>query len=98
LPIDFVDPSEGNFPLTESVAVPDKGDKTNPLAMEMAKCIIEKGRPILIKTYPNPLYEGEKADAANQSKYPKTFSQPLSVELLEKHQKISEAAKAAAQS
>lgn len=98
LPIDFVDPSEGNFPLTESAAVLDKGDKTNPLAMEMAKCIIEKGRPILIKTYPNPLYEGEKADAANQSKYPKTFSQPLSVELLEKHQKISEAAKAAAQS
>ena len=41
LPIDFVDPEEGNFSLTESVAVVDKGDKTNDKAMEMAQCIIE---------------------------------------------------------
>ena len=34
LPIDFVDPAEGNFSLTESVAVVDKGDKTNDKAME----------------------------------------------------------------
>ena len=34
LPIDFVDPTEGNFSLTESIAVIDKGDKTNPLAMQ----------------------------------------------------------------
>ena len=27
LPIDFVDPTEGNFSLTESIAVIDKGDK-----------------------------------------------------------------------
>ena len=37
LPIDFVDPTEGNFSLTESVAVLDKGDKTNPEAMKMAQ-------------------------------------------------------------
>ena len=41
LPIDFIDPQEGNFSLTESVAVIDKKDKTNPLAMEMAQCIIQ---------------------------------------------------------
>ena len=32
LPIDYVDPAEGNFSLTESVAVLDKGESTNPLA------------------------------------------------------------------
>ncbi len=93
LPIDYVDPTEGNFSLTESVAVLDKGDATNPLAMEMAKCIIEKGRAELQEYYPNPLYEGESADKANQSAYPKTFSEPLTFELYEQHVQISEAAK-----
>ena len=41
LPVDYVDPKEGNFSLTESVAVIDKKD-ANPLAMEMAQCIVEK--------------------------------------------------------
>ena len=43
--------------------------------------------------YPNPLYEGESADAANKSAYPKSFSEPLTVELYKHHQEISEAAK-----
>lgn len=93
LPIDYVDPTEGNFALTESVSVLDKGDKTNPLAMEMAKCIIENARAELIQTYPNPLYEGETADPANQSAYPMTFSQPLTFELFQQHQELSERAK-----
>ena len=50
LPIDYVDPTEGNFSLTESVAVLDKGEDTNPLAMEMAQCIIENGRAELHQT------------------------------------------------
>ena len=86
LPIDFVDPTEGNFSLTESVAVLDKGDKTNPMAMEMAQCIIENGRAELQQTYPNPLYEGESSDVANKSAYPKTFGEPLTFELFQKHQ------------
>ncbi len=93
LPIDYVDSTEGNFSLTESVAVIDKGDKTNPLAMEMAQCIIENGREELQANYPNALYEGESADSENKSAYPKTFSEPLSFELYEHHQEISEAAK-----
>ena len=59
LPIDYVDPTEGNFSLTESVAVLDKGDATNPLAMEMAECIIKNGRAELLESYPNPLYQCE---------------------------------------
>ncbi len=93
LPIDYVDPTEGNFSLTESVAVLDKGDATNPLAMAMAQCIIENGRAELQSYYPNALYEGESSDSANKSAYPKTFSEELTFELYEHHQEISEAAK-----
>lgn len=93
LPVDYVDPSEGNFSLTESVAVIDKGDKTNALAMEMAECIIKNGRADLQKTYPNALYEGETTDATNKSAYPKIFSEPLTAELLEQHQELSESCK-----
>ena len=94
LPIDFVDPAEGNFSLTESVAVLDKGDKTNPLAMEMAQCIIENAREEIIQSYPNPLYEGEEASSENKSAYPKKFSEPLTLDLFQKHQQLSENAKA----
>ena len=93
LPIDYVDPTEGNFSLTESVAVLDKGDDTNPLAMEMAECIIKNGRAELQEYYPNALYNGESSDSANKSAYPMTFSEPLTFELYEHHQEISEAAK-----
>lgn len=93
MPIDYVDPAEGNFSLTESVAVLDKGDKQNPLAMEMARCIIEKARAELIKTYPNPLYDGEVADPDQQSAYPKVFGEPLTFELFQRHQELSESAK-----
>lgn len=93
MPIDYVDPTEGNFSLTESVAVLDKGEDTNELAMEMAQCIIENAREELLQTYPNPLYEGETADNENKSAYPKTFSEPLTLELFEAHQQISENAK-----
>lgn len=93
LPIDYVDPAEGNFSLTESVAVVDKGEDTNPLAMEMAQCIIENGREELQSYYPNALYEGETTDAANKSENPKVFPEKLTVDLLEQHEAISEAAK-----
>lgn len=93
LPIDFVDPAEGNFSLTESVAVIDKGEDTNPLAMEMAQCIIENGREELQSYYPNALYNGETTDAANKSANPKVFPEKLTVDLLEKHQALSEECK-----
>lgn len=90
LPIDYVDPEEGNFSLTESVAVIDKGSKQKDLAMEMAECIINKGRAGLQKTYPIALYEGESEDAQNKSGNPQVFPEPLTVELLKKHQELSE--------
>lgn len=93
LPVDFSDPAEGNFSLTESVAVVDKGEKSNPKAMEMAECIIEKGRSELQSYYPLALYEGENTDAENLSANPKVFEEPLTAELLKKHQELSEECK-----
>lgn len=93
LPIDFVDPTEGTFTLTESAAVVDKGDKTNTKAMEMVKVMIEKGRSDLLKSYPVALYEGEAQDAANKSANERVFGVPLTFELLKKHQTLSEECK-----
>ncbi len=93
LPVDFVDPTEGNFTLTESLAVVDKGEGTNPLAMEMVQCIIENGRADLMTYYPVPLYEGETADSSAISANSKTFPEALTVELLEKHRNLSEECK-----
>lgn len=90
LPIDYVDPEEGTFSLIEAVAVPDKGEKTNPVAQKMAEAIIREGRAELMKTYPVPLYAGEKAESDTKSPNQKTFPEPLTVELLQKHQGLME--------
>ncbi|WP_204314724.1 extracellular solute-binding protein [Bifidobacterium aerophilum] len=96
LPIDYVDPEEGNYSLTESVAVLDKGRMTNPKAQKMAAVIIDQGRKELLETYPTPLYVGEKAPA-NASKRSKTFPKPLTVDLLQQHQDFSAECKRIAQ-
>ena len=93
LTVDFVDPTEGNFTLTESLAVVNKGEKTNPIAMEMVQCILEKGRADLMTYYPVPLYEGETADASAISANSKVFPEALTVELLEQHRALSESCK-----
>ncbi|MDH3069163.1 extracellular solute-binding protein [Akkermansia sp. N21169] len=88
LPIDYVDPTEGTFSLMEAVAIPDKGDNTNPETMKMAEIMIREGRKELIKTYPVPLFHGEQAVSDAKSPHQKTFPQPLTVELLKKHQSL----------
>ena len=62
-------------------------------AMEMAECIVKSARTELLKTYPLPLYPGETADPALCTKNPKTFPEPLTVDLLQKHQEFSEKCK-----
>lgn len=88
LPIDYVDPTEGNFTLLEAAAVVDKGDKTNPNAQKIVETIITKARPELIKYYPVALYKGETVEASQRPAYPKYYAEPLTVELLQKHQKM----------
>lgn len=93
LPIEYIDPIEGNFSLTESVAVIDKGEKSKKLAMDMAKTIVEKARKDMMKYYPNSLYQGESIDPSNHSSYPKVFQENLTIDLLSKHKELSEKAK-----
>lgn len=92
LPIDYIDPTEGNFTLTESVAVLNKNDNKSKLAMKMAECIIKKGRSEIIKNYPVPLYKGEKEAKDQISGNPKTYKEKLTLDLLKKHQELSEKA------
>lgn len=89
LPIDCIDPIEGNYTLTESIAVVKK-EHVNKTAMAMARCMMENGRRDILYTYPTALYEGEQVEEAYASKYPKVFKKALSVELLEQHQAFFE--------
>lgn len=93
LPVDYIDPAEGNFSLTESAAVLDKGTKSKEAAMEMAECIMDNAREELLAAYPIPLYEGETEAAADKSGNPKIFSEPLTVDLLKRHQELSDSCK-----
>lgn len=92
-PIDFIDPVEGNFSITESVAVIDKENEKTDLALEMAEVLLTDARKDLITYYPVPLYEGETVDEDNKASNNKTFREPLTVELLEKHQSFFNSAK-----
>ncbi|MCL2402857.1 MAG: ABC transporter substrate-binding protein [Coriobacteriia bacterium] len=88
LPIDFIDPIEGNYQLVEALAVVDKGDNTNPLAEEMARVIIQHSRQDLQEYYPTALYVGESTDVAHRPADPRVFPQALTLELLLEHQAI----------
>ena len=93
-PIESIDPTEGNFTLTESIAVVNKKDeKKRKLAMEIAEVIVKDSREELIKYYPVALYEGETVSEKNKPKYSKQFEEKLSVDLLEQHQQFFNNAK-----
>ena len=89
LHIKVIDPKEGNFFLTEGVAVVNKGNsKKQELAMKMAECIIKNSRAELLKYYPMALYEGETVDKSFEPTYPKQYKEKLTVDLLKKHQQL----------
>lgn len=89
LPIEVVEPREGTYSLTESVAVVNHSDGVNPLAQEIAAVIVDNGRKRLMNTYPKPLYQGE-ATRENSSSNPKEWPDALTVPLLEIHKEVSE--------
>lgn len=90
LPIEVIDPAEGNFTLTESMSVIDKEENT--LAIEMANVLSKKARAALLEEYPVVLYEGETLDEGNEANFTR-WDEILTVELLEKHQNIFQEAK-----
>ena len=87
-PIQFIDPVEGNFSLTESIAVVDSEDAIEALAQEMAAVIIKEAREELIGYYPVALYEGESVDSLYKPANAKVFEEPLTVDLLTEHQNL----------
>ena len=93
LPIDYIDPTEGNFSLTESVAVVKKDDATTKLAMKMAETIIKDARKELLTYYPVALYKGETVSDIHKPAHSMKFEKPLTVELLEQHQQLFNSAK-----
>lgn len=88
MPILHVDPIEGNYTLTESIAVVKKDDEITKKAQKMAEIIVKEGRKDLVKDYPVALYEGETVDESNKASYSKNFKESLTVELLKEHQEI----------
>ncbi|NKF08562.1 extracellular solute-binding protein [Clostridium gasigenes] len=94
-PIDYIDPNEGNFSLTESIAVVKKDDNKTKIAMEMAEVIIKEARKDLIKNYPVILYEGEDISQEYKAINSKEFKEPLKVKLLEEHQEFFKKARLA---
>lgn len=93
LPIDSIDPIEGNFSLAESIALIDKENKDEEkekLVNDIAKCIIENARAEIVDTYQNILYKGEKLNKEISAKYPNKFNEKLTIDLLEKHKNFSE--------
>lgn len=95
-PIKHIDPTEGNFSLTEAAAVVKKGGKRQQKAEQMVEVIQKYGRKDLLKEYPVPLYEGETVDAEMKPKRPETWPKALTVDVLDKHQTIFNDAKKAA--
>jgi iron(III) transport system permease protein/iron(III) transport system substrate-binding protein len=87
-PITTIDPAEGTFNSKESIAMIDKGQDSNPEAMKAINVILEFGRKDIIKYYPVALYKGESTDGLDVTKNQKDFSEPLTLELLKKHQSL----------
>jgi len=85
LPIEVIDPEEGNSTLVESVSVVQKPE--NEKAEQVANIIAEKARPGLLEEYPIALYEGETVSKENEANF-KKYPEKLTVELLEKHQML----------
>ncbi|MGO3635854.1 MAG: ATP-binding cassette domain-containing protein [Pseudolactococcus laudensis] len=86
LPIKVVEVKEGNYLLTESVALL-KHKTMNPNAIKVAEILTNDTRKALQEYYPAALYQGEDATAA------KRFPKPLTLELLKSHQVFAEEAK-----
>jgi iron(III) transport system substrate-binding protein len=92
-PVDCIDPIEGNYSLTEAVAVVKKGKADVSLAQKVAGIIAGAARKDLIAIYPVALYPGETVDSVNVPAYPKKFGAPLTTDLLNDHIKLFNEAK-----
>ena len=73
-----------------------ENNKSNPdidMLMKMAEVLVNDARKDLIVNYPVVLYEGETVSEENKAEYGKSFSEPLTVKLLEEQQNFFKKAK-----
>ena len=85
LPIQVIDVTEGNFLLTESVALVDRGADITDGAREVARIIANYTRPYLLNYYPTALFTDESVSDADAARV-RLFPEVLTVPLLEQHQ------------
>lgn len=88
LPIDYVDPAEGNFMLTESVCVTGQGRGGQSPGDEDGGDACPDRPPRHPQGLPVPLYEGENFREDARSSNVKAFPEPLTVDLLKRHQAL----------
>jgi len=91
LPVEVINVSEGNYILTESVALLNK-ETINPKAIEIVEFIANNTREALMSVYPTPLYEDERASQEDLDRV-KFYSESLTRELLDQHIVIFNSAK-----
>lgn len=92
LPVIVIDPQEGNFSLTESLAIINKEDK-NQLTEEIAKVMLVDARKEMLASYPAQLYKNEEIDPSNLATNPETYKESLSVDLYKRHKEMMTSAK-----
>jgi len=85
LPIQVIDVTEGNFLLTESVALVDRGADITDEAREVARILANYTRPYLLEFYPTALFADESVSGADAARV-RLFPEVLTVPLLEEHQ------------
>ncbi|GGG20548.1 hypothetical protein GCM10007425_13730 [Lysinibacillus alkalisoli] len=87
MPIEVVDPLEGNFTLTESISVVNK-DEMNSLTEKIAQTMATEAREAMLAEYPVVLYQDETLPNTEKAANFKRWDTTLTVELLEQHQAI----------
>lgn len=93
-PIEYVDPVEGTYLLTEDLAIINKGEDTKEeLATQAADIILTDGRERIMEFYPVSVYEGEETSSEYAAENYKRFPEALTTELLQKHTELSNQAK-----
>lgn len=87
-PIEYVEPAEGTYHLTESLGILNKGQSKEKMAdlQKMAEIILTVGRKEIIQYYPSALYGGESTAGLETAKSQKAFGEKLTPALLAEHQ------------
>ena len=88
LPIKVVDPTEGNYTLTESFAIISDNDSSK----KAVKLLFEKCHQKMLEQYPSRLFKDDVIPKENETNT-KIFSEKLTLDLLQEHIRFFNAAK-----